>query len=304
MIWISKGMNEEKRAIISLCSHAGREDKEISPFTAKGWSRVRDALDKAVLSEADLLRVNSSELFRILGKRDAQRVESLRKSAKLESFLQKLDDQGVQIYCEADEIFPERLRLRLGEECPPVLYALGNTDILLEREKKLAVVGKRNCVSLSLERSAWVGKNAAKKGICVVSGAAQNVDLTAQKTAIAQHGMSIAVLPYGLLNKRTLQLKDSFSGRYLLLSAAEPDSGFSAQQALYRNKLIYALSDVAIVIEAGDGEGGTWKGAKEALEKRYCELYAVEEPRLNGNMRLIQLGAKGYHFDQEVFPFG
>ena len=55
-------------------------------------------------------------------------------------------------------------------------------------------------------------------------------------------------------------------GLATLVSPFEPSTGFSAGAAMARNKLIYALADVAVVVSSAVGEGGTWSGADEALK--------------------------------------
>ena len=51
-----------------------------------------------------------------------------------------------------------------------------------------------------------------------------------------------------------------------MVSPYHPTAGFSAGAAMGRNKLVYALSDVAVVVSSGQASGGTWTGASEALK--------------------------------------
>ena len=44
-----------------------------------------------------------------------------------------------------------------------------------------------------------------------------------------------------------------------------PDAPFSAGNAMGRNKLVYALSLITLVVASEVGKGGTWSGAVEAL---------------------------------------
>lgn len=56
-------------------------------------------------------------------------------------------------------------------------------------------------------------------------------------------------------------------GRMVLVSPYDPAAGFNVGHAMQRNKLIYALSDAALVVNADLEKGGTWNGAVEQLEK-------------------------------------
>jgi len=57
-------------------------------------------------------------------------------------------------------------------------------------------------------------------------------------------------------------------GRLVLISPYDPNAGFNVGHAMQRNKVIYALADAALVVNADAGKGGTWDGATENLEKR------------------------------------
>jgi predicted Rossmann fold nucleotide-binding protein DprA/Smf involved in DNA uptake len=46
--------------------------------------------------------------------------------------------------------------------------------------------------------------------------------------------------------------------RLVLISPYDPKSGFNVGHAMQRNKLIYALADAALVVNADEGTGGTW----------------------------------------------
>ena len=56
-------------------------------------------------------------------------------------------------------------------------------------------------------------------------------------------------------------------GNLTLVSAYDPNAGFSIGHAMERNKLIYALADSSLVVNSDKNKGGTWAGAIEQLEK-------------------------------------
>jgi predicted Rossmann fold nucleotide-binding protein DprA/Smf involved in DNA uptake len=64
-----------------------------------------------------------------------------------------------------------------------------------------------------------------------------------------------------------------------------------------RNKLIYALSDLAVVVASAAGSGGTWAGAIEALKAGWVPVFVRNsEPVPPGNLQLIAMG--GVPLDQ------
>ena len=56
-------------------------------------------------------------------------------------------------------------------------------------------------------------------------------------------------------------------GRLVLACPYDPAARFQVGQAMQRNKLIYALSDAALVVNSDYGKGGTWTGATEQLDR-------------------------------------
>jgi predicted Rossmann fold nucleotide-binding protein DprA/Smf involved in DNA uptake len=62
--------------------------------------------------------------------------------------------------------------------------------------------------------------------------------------------------------------------KLVLISPYDPLAGFNIGHAMQRNKLIYALSDAALVVNSDYEKGGTWAGAVEQLEKyRFVPVY-------------------------------
>jgi predicted Rossmann fold nucleotide-binding protein DprA/Smf involved in DNA uptake len=58
-----------------------------------------------------------------------------------------------------------------------------------------------------------------------------------------------------------------------------------------RNRLIYALSDLAIVVSTTEGTGGTWAGAIENLQRRWAPLAIWSGTGAPyANSRLVDLG--------------
>jgi len=56
-------------------------------------------------------------------------------------------------------------------------------------------------------------------------------------------------------------------GQLTLVSPYDPNAGFNVGNAMQRNKLIYALSSAALVVNTDINKGGTWAGAVEQLDK-------------------------------------
>ena len=59
-----------------------------------------------------------------------------------------------------------------------------------------------------------------------------------------------------------------------------------------RNKLIYTLSDYAIVVASDAEKGGTWAGATEAMRAKWLPVFVLNHSAMSdGNKLLLQKGA-------------
>ena len=114
-----------------------------------------------------------------------------------------------------------------------------------------------------------VGRLAAEAGVAIVSGGARGVDQASMRGSLQAGGNAVGVLADSL--ERAALARDSreplIEGRLVLVSPYDPAARFNVGHAMQRNKLIYALSDAALVVNSDVGKGGTWTGAVEQLNK-------------------------------------
>jgi predicted Rossmann fold nucleotide-binding protein DprA/Smf involved in DNA uptake len=114
--------------------------------------------------------------------------------------------------------------------------------------------------------------------------------------ALAGRGRSVGVLADSL--ERAVVSRDHrghlLDGRLTLISAYDPAAGFNVGHAMQRNKAIYALADAALVVNADLGNGGTWAGAVEQLQRlHFVRLYVRSAGELGEGLEgLIRLGAR------------
>ena len=81
-------------------------------------------------------------------------------------------------------------------------------------------------------------------------------------------------------------------GQLALITAYAPTAGFSVGAAMGRNKVIYGLSDFAVVVSSDFQTGGTWAGAVQALKAGWCPLFVRNGENVpKGNKELLKLGA-------------
>jgi predicted Rossmann fold nucleotide-binding protein DprA/Smf involved in DNA uptake len=152
-----------------------------------------------------------------------------------------------------------------------------------------------------LDLASEAGKLAASIGAATVSGGAKGVDSAAMSSALDAGGSAIGVLANNL--QRACMQRDHrnwiLDERLVLLSPYDPSAGFNVGHAMARNKLIYALSDAALVVNADYQKGGTWTGAVEHLNKHRAIPVFVRSgpPKSKALVALRQMGARAWPAD-------
>jgi predicted Rossmann fold nucleotide-binding protein DprA/Smf involved in DNA uptake len=206
---------------------------------------------------------------------------------------EELVSQGITMLAALDEAYPQRLRERLGRGAPPMLYAAG--PIAWLEDRGVAIVGSRDVTEEGGEVARKVARAAADVGLATISGAARGVDQLAMGAALEVEAPVVGVPTEGIRKAgRTSEMRRLLTdGRICLASPYMPDMGFTAANAMARNKVVYALSAATVVVASAEDSGGTWNGAVEAIRNKYCPVLAWrgagEGP---GNEALVERGAR------------
>ena len=219
--------------------------------------------------------------------------ELLGRGGALGLALERWQRAGLWVMTRSDPEYPRRLKERLGQESPPVLYGCGDKTLL--NHGGIAVVGSRSASENDLAFTERLGSDAAGQGIAIVSGGARGVDQHAMLGAVGNAGVAVGVLADSLLRSATSAKyrKHVASGRLVLISPFNPEARFNVGNAMSRNRYIYCLSDAAVVIGSKTGRGGTWSGAIEDLEAGWVPLWVKRSPDAgSGNPELAARGAR------------
>lgn len=256
--------SESALASILLTSHVIRRE-EAPLATAEYWDLVSSISDPAQLLGLDAVAVaarlgcSASESRRIAALLDS--------GTALAVGLDQLEQTGIRVLTPFDEAYPVRLRERLGRAAPPALHVAGPASLL--GSDGIGIVGSRAAGADAREIAAEIAQAASSAGLSVVSGLARGIDQVAMSSALEADG-NVVGIPADALNKvvRDPSVRRSITGERLCIATPfAPSAGFSVGAAMGRNKLIYALSRVTLVVASDHGKGGTWAGAVEALEK-------------------------------------
>ncbi|NUT51539.1 MAG: DNA-protecting protein DprA [Saccharothrix sp.] len=168
--------------------------------------------------------------------------------------------------------------LRCGVE-PLALWVRGSADLAAITERAVAVVGSRAASGYGQHVAGEFGFGLAEAGVTVVSGAAYGIDGAAHRGAIAAGGSTIAVLACGVdvaYPAGHRALLERVPGHGLIVSEYPPTHTPARHRFLTRNRLIAALAEGTVVVEAGRRSGAKNTAASTAALGRV--LMAVPGP--------------------------
>ncbi len=197
--------------------------------------------------------------------------------------------------------------LRHCPDPPPVLWMAGQVPAAWPRA--LAIVGSRNPTPQGLDNARAFARSLAEAGWTIVSGLATGIDGAAHEGALegAAPGQlaTIAVMGTGLdqvYPRRHQALADRILDRGLLLSECPPGTPPRAWNFPRRNRIIAALSQGTLVVEAALKSGSliTASCALEQGREVFAIPGSIHSPLSRGCHALIKQGAKLVETAQDV----
>lgn len=194
-----------------------------------------------------------------------------------------------------DKDYPEYWKNLRG--MPQMVFCKGRRGILSELSKgSVAIVGSREPSAYSLNVTRDMTETFVEKDITVVSGMALGIDRCAHLSALNKGGNTIAFLAGGVDNIYPWANKDVYeraavSG--LLISEMPPGTKAQRQYFPSRNRLISAISDVCLVMEAGIHSGTLHTASFAAAQGKsvYVLPNTIYNDSAMGGLRLISDGA-------------
>lgn len=160
---------------------------------------------------------------------------------------------GMRLLVPGDDDWPARLD-DLQTHAPFALWARGDVSRLSALERSVALVGARAATGYGEHVTIELASGLVDRGFAIVSGAAYGIDGAAHRAALASRGITVAVLAGGLdrfYPSGHEQLLTRIIDRGVILSEVPPGTTPTKWRFLQRNRLIAALSDATVVVEAG-----------------------------------------------------
>lgn len=300
-------LNTQAILLLTAPLIAGKGKTSPDQLTPSEYKRLVRHLREMRCQPADFLSIGNHELLRnchsIIDKERLQRL--LDRGFLLSQVIERWQTRAIWVVSRADADYPRRLKANLREDTPPVLYGCGDTSLL--ETGGLAVVGSRHVDESLIEYTIEIGCLSARAGKTVISGGAKGIDQAAIRGALDAGGKASNILADSLekiaMNREHRNLL--MNGQLVLISPYDPNSGFNVGNAMQRNKLIYALADAALVVNADFNKGGTWAGATEQLEKlRLVSVYVRSTGEIGKGLEALrQKGAIPWPNPQDLEDF-
>lgn len=172
-----------------------------------------------------------------------------------EGVLKICNKENVQILGINDQEFPERMKE--CEDAPIVLFKKGEAS--LNYKRSLAIVGTRSATSQGNAITAnFVAQLAEQMRLLIVSGLAYGIDGAAHRQALHMGLPTVGVLAHGLdkiypPEHHRLAMKMIENGG--LVSEFPPFTKLVKENFPRRNRIIAALADAVLVVEASKSGG-------------------------------------------------
>lgn len=180
---------------------------------------------------------------------------------------------NIGILTFSSPLYPQLLR---EIKNPPLLLYCAGTVPRLDRIPAIAMVGTRKMSAYGMRTAYKIAYELSAVGMTVISGMAAGIDGVCAAATLEAGGFPIAVLGCGLdraYPSGHAPLMSEIGRRGLLLSEYPPGTRPISYHFPVRNRIISALSQGVVVVEAGLGSGSLITAKEAVLQGK--EVFAI-----------------------------
>jgi DNA processing protein len=180
------------------------------------------------------------------------------------------------------------------EDPPIALFVIGDANLLTAPQ--IALIGARRASATGRDIAGEFAAHLAGAGYTITSGLALGIDAAAHAGTLEAGGKTVAVLGTGpdrIYPKRNAPLRETIIASGALVSEFPPGTPPLAEHFPRRNRIISALAQATVVIEAALGSGSliTARLAAEQGREVFAVPGSIRSPLAHGCHALIRDGA-------------
>lgn len=210
------------------------------------------------------------------------------RSADINTIALNIESTGAEFITPEMEQWPKQLNELTA--IPIGLIVKGNTEVL--KERGLAIVGTRNPTPYGVRIAGDFAAGFVDREWTIVSGGAYGIDSAAHKGALIAEGSTVAVLAAGIdvaYPAGNARLFAEICENGALVSEVLPGAHAIPSRFLTRNRIIAALSQATLVVEAAFRSGSlrTARDAAELMRPVMAIPGPISAPTSEGCHRLI-----------------
>lgn len=208
-----------------------------------------------------------------------------------DDIIKKCRELNYSVIAIDDERYPQRL---INIDTPPaVIYVNGQLPEFDDR-LSISIVGTRRATRYGTDNSFKFAYALAKYSVIIVSGGALGVDCASHRGALSANGITVCVLGCGINYKYLTEnegMRKAIAQSGAVISEYPPDEPPLRYNFPARNRIISALSDGLVVMEAGI-KSGSLITARMAIDhgKEVFALLGNNSPQNEGSNKLIKEG--------------
>jgi len=207
-------------------------------------------------SAEGIFKTPKGKLLRIpgIGEMTAESIRQGKPFERAEKELRQAEKEQVRLLFYLDSDYPKRLKE--VNDAPSLIYTKGNIDF--ENPKTIAIVGTRKATGYGKERVDELVEQLQDHRPLIVSGLAYGIDIHAHKAALRNNLPTIGVMGSGIDNMYPASHKETatrMTAQGGLISEHPFGTAPDAHNFPARNRIVAALSDAVVVVEAAEKGG-------------------------------------------------
>jgi DNA processing protein len=259
-------------------------------------TRLAGHLDQHRDRWGELLTLDDQELIAAVSGTQRESLEHEYADYWVEPSRSAIAHACLDVVCPCRAWYPARLR---ELDTPPAVLHVANDVLRLKDLLKgpvVAIVGSRAPSAYGSDTAAELGRGLAAAGVTVLSGMARGIDTHAHRGALSVNGPTVAVLPGGAdrpYPPRSRTLHQQIVRQCAAVSEFAPGTEPRRWMFPARNRLIAALADMTVIVEARPESGALiTANFADSLGRRVAAVPGrINSPLARGPHGLLRHGA-------------